>query len=200
MLGSLHPDWNGELHWKKSRHIFVNSLNDLFHDDVPEKYIQQVFATMNRARQHRFQVPTKRSERLRKLSPILPWADSVWMGVSVKSATYVDRTNDLRSTGARTRFLSLEPLLGAPPNLDLTGIDWVIVGEESGPKARRMNPEWAHDLRDQCLAAGVPFFFKQWSDSTRPAKRSVLRCLSSPLQFAGAATEDQYLFPSPNSP
>ena len=166
-------DWNGvvrtlpdrldePLHWRKPRRVFVNSLSDLFHKDVPDDFIAQVFATMEKAHWHTFQLLTKRSSRLRALSASLPWPDNVWMGVSVEDDQYAFRIDDLRATGAKVKFLSLEPLLGPLPNLDLTGIDWVIVGGESGPKARQMKAEWALDIRDQCVAAGVAFFFKQW--------------------------------------
>ncbi len=150
------------LGWRKPQTIFVNSMSDLFHDRVPEEYILRVFDVMRRAHWHRFQVLTKRSERLRALSDRLEWPPNVWMGVSVESAAYRHRIDDLVQAGARVKFLSLEPLLGPLPDLDLTGIDWVIVGGESGPGARPMRPEWVTDIRDQSLAADVPFFFKQW--------------------------------------
>lgn len=157
------------LKWKTSRTIFVNSMSDLFHKDVPDEYIRRVFDVMNRASWHRFQILTKRSERLAELSDKLSWTPNIWQGVSVESAKYVSRIDDLRSTKAQIKFLSLEPLLGPIPNLNLTGIDWVIVGGESGPKFRTMGLTWATDLRDQCLAAGVPFFFKQWGGLTPKA-------------------------------
>ena len=166
-------DWNGTvrtlpdrleqpLHWRKKRRIFVNSLSDLFHKDLPDDFIAQVFATMVKAHWHWFQLLTKRSSRVRALSAALPWPDNVWMGVSVENDQYLFRADDLRATGAKVKFLSLEPLLGPLPNLNLAGIDWVIVGGESGPKARQMQAEWALDIRDQCVAAGVPMFSKQW--------------------------------------
>jgi protein gp37 len=150
------------LTWKRPMLIFVNSMSDLFHPDVPLDFIQQVFAVMGRAAWHRFQVLTKRSERLLALSDQLAWPDNVWMGVSVENEAYRFRIDHLRQTGAQVKFLSLEPLLGALPALDLMGIDWVIVGGESGPGARPMSGEWVVDIRQQCLRAGVPFFFKQW--------------------------------------
>jgi protein gp37 len=150
------------LHWKQPRTIFVNSMSDLFHDDVPLSFIRQVFEVMGQASQHRFQVLTKRSERLWELSPQLPWQSNIWMGVSVELARYTCRINDLRMTGAHVKFLSLEPLLGPLPDLNLCGIDWVITGGESGPGARPVEVSWVTDIRDQCLVAGVPFFFKQW--------------------------------------
>lgn len=150
------------LHWRKPQTIFVNSMSDLFHEDVPVWFIEQVFDVMRRASWHRFQVLTKRSARLLELSARLHWEPQIWMGVSVESADYLFRVADLRRTGARIKFLSLEPLLGSLPTLCLSGIDWVIAGGESGPGARRMDPCWVRDVRDQCLAEGVPFFFKQW--------------------------------------
>ena len=150
------------LRWKKPQTIFVNSMSDLFHKDVPLAYIRRVFDVMERAHWHVFQVLTKRADRLAVLSPELEWAPNIWMGVSVETEAYRHRIDELRSTGAQTKFLSLEPLLGPLPNVDLRGIDWVIVGGESGPGARAMDPAWVSDLRDQCHQAGVPFFFKQW--------------------------------------
>jgi len=150
------------LGWKSPKRIFVNSMSDLFHDDVPLEYIQQVFEVMNRADWHQFQVLTKRAERVHELSGHLKWAAHIWMGVSVESAKYLDRIDHLRKTGAHVKFLSLEPLLGPLPEMNLRGIDWAIVGGESGPGARPMNEEWVTDIRDQCLTAGVAFFFKQW--------------------------------------
>jgi protein gp37 len=150
------------LRWKQPQRVFVNSMSDLFHKDVPEEYIQRVFAVMRQASWHRFQVLTKRSDRLRALSPKIDWPANVWMGVSVESSDYRFRVDDLRHTGARTRFLSVEPLLGPIPDLELKNIHWTIVGGESGPGARPMLEEWVIDLRDQCRRAAVPFFFKQW--------------------------------------
>jgi protein gp37 len=160
---TLHEDaLELPLHWKQPRTIFVNSMSDLFHPEVPIDFIQRVFEVMGQASQHRFQVLTKRSERLRELSPRLPWSSNIWMGVSVELARYTCRVDDLRATGAQVKFLSLEPLLGPLPNLDLSGIDWVITGGESGPGARLVEVSWVTEIRDQCLVAGVPFFFKQW--------------------------------------
>ncbi len=150
------------LRWRKPQTIFVNSMSDLFHEDVPVDYIRQVFEVMTRANWHRFQVLTKRSERLRELSGWIDWPSNVWMGVSVESAKYLGRIDDLRATAARVKFLSLEPLLGPLQHLDLRGIDWVIVGGESGPGSRPMQEDWVVDLRNQCRKAKVPFFFKQW--------------------------------------
>lgn len=160
---TLQPDMlRLPLAWKKPRTIFVNSMSDLFHEDVPVEYIEQVFDVMRRAHWHSFQILTKRSQRLAELDARLAWAPNVWMGVSVESHAYHARIDDLRTTHAALRFLSLEPLLGPLQSLELRGIDWVIVGGESGPGARLMDPAWVLDLRDQCGAAGVPFFFKQW--------------------------------------
>lgn len=160
---TLHEDsLELPLRWKKPQTIFVNSMSDLFHEDVPLDFIHRMFQVMRRAHWHRFQILTKRAERLAELSPRLDWPDNVWMGVSVERTDYVFRIDYLRSTGAMIKFLSLEPLLGPLPDLDLTGMDWVIVGGESGPRARPMSPGWVLDIRDQCRHAGVPFFFKQW--------------------------------------
>jgi protein gp37 len=150
------------LRWKKPQTIFVNSMSDLFHKDIPLDYIQRVFDVMRRAHWHRFQVLTKRSERLVRINAALEWAPNIWMGVSVESDQYRSRIDELRATRALLKFLSLEPLLGPLHGLDLRSIDWVIVGGESGPQARPMDPAWASDLRDQCRRAEVPFFFKQW--------------------------------------
>jgi protein gp37 len=137
-------------------------MSDLFHQDVPLAFIKNVFNVMRRANWHQYQVLTKRSERLLEVSPLLTWEPHIWMGVSVESEKYTARIDHLRKTDADVKFLSLEPLLGPLRNLNLRGIDWVIVGGESGPCARPMNPEWVRDIRDQCLRADVPFFFKQW--------------------------------------
>ncbi|MBW7881187.1 MAG: phage Gp37/Gp68 family protein [Caldilineaceae bacterium] len=160
---TLHPDTlNAPLSWKQPHTIFVNSMSDLFHEDVPVNYIEQVFGVIRQANWHRFQVLTKRSQRLNELAPLLDWPENLWMGVSVENSDYCFRISHLNATPARVKFLSLEPLLGPLPNLDLTHIDWVIVGGESGPGARPCKPEWITDIRDQCLYANVPFFFKQW--------------------------------------
>lgn len=150
------------LQWKKPQRIFVNSMSDLFHKDVPTVFIQEVFAVMRRANWHQYQILTKRSDRLLELDPDLEWQSHVWMGVSVENGNYTFRIDHLRQTNARVKFLSLEPLLGPLPGLDLRGIDWAIVGGESGPGARPMADAWVTDIRDQCQRALVPFFFKQW--------------------------------------
>ncbi len=164
------------MNWKKPQSIFVNSMSDLFHEDVPIRYVQKVFDVMRRADWHRFQVLTKRADRLAELDRKLAWAPNIWMGVSVENVKYCARIDDLRRTGAQLKFLSLEPLLGPLPDLDLGGIDWVIVGGESGLKARSMDPAWVIDLRDQCRHAAVPFFFKQWGGKN---KRKAGRVLES---------------------
>jgi protein gp37 len=162
------------LQWKRPQTIFVNSMSDLFHVGVPLDYIQHVFDVMRRAHWHRFQVLTKRADRLAELSPEIKWPENVWMGVSVENADYVDRIDDLRTTGAAVKFLSLEPLLGPLPELKLESIDWVIVGGESGPCARPMAGLWVTDLRDQCVEAGVAFFFKQWGGKNKRLAGRVL--------------------------
>lgn len=160
-----HPEvLEDPLHWKKPQLIFVNSMSDLFHDSVPLDFIQQIFAVMRRAHWHTFQVLTKRAERLLELDSLLDWPPNVWMGVSVENSDYIYRVHLLRQTHAAVKFLSCEPLLGPLPNLPLEGIDWVIVGGESGPKARPMDPSWVREIRDQCQTVRVPFFFKQWGD------------------------------------
>lgn len=150
------------LEWKKPQMIFVNSMSDLFHKDVPDSFIYQVFEVMNRASWHTFQVLTKRSERLRELSNKLAWAPNIWMGVTVESQEYINRIDDLRETNAAVKFLSLEPLLSRLHYLNLTKIDWAIVGGESGSGARPMDINWVFEIRDCCLQNSVPFFFKQW--------------------------------------
>jgi len=160
---TLHEDaLELPLRWKKSQTIFVNSMSDLFHKDVPVNFVHRVFNVMNQAFWHRFQVLTKRSDRLLTLSPDLPWASNIWMGVSVENEDYTFRIDHLRQTGAMIKFLSLEPLLGPLKKLRLKGIDWAIVGGESGPGARPMDAEWVTDIRNQCQKAKVAFFFKQW--------------------------------------
>jgi protein gp37 len=162
------------LRWKEPRRVFVNSMSDLFQDGVPLDFITNVFTAMKTAHQHRFQILTKRSDRLLELSGKLHWAPNIWMGVSVENRKYTSRIDHLRQTGARVKFLSLEPLLGPLPNLDLAGIDWVIVGGESGPGARPMAPGWVRDIRDQCVASGVAFFFKQWGGTRKKRAGRVL--------------------------
>jgi protein gp37 len=148
--------------WRKPRTIFVNSMSDLFHEDIPISFIKRVFATMAACPQHTFQVLTKRSKRLRKLGPTLSWPSNVWMGVSVENSDVVSRVDDLASVPAKVRFLSCEPLIGPLDNLPLKDIHWVIVGGESGPGSRPMHPQWVESIQAQCEDADVSFFFKQW--------------------------------------
>ncbi len=150
------------LRWRAPRRIFVNSMSDLFHEDVPEPFVRRVFSVMRRATQHEFQVLTKRSERMAEIAANLDLPENVWMGISVETEKYESRIDDLRRVRANVRFLSIEPLLGPMPNLDLTGIHWVIVGGESGRRARPMAADWVRTIRDQCRREHVPFFFKQW--------------------------------------
>lgn len=155
------------LRWRKPRRVFVNSMGDVFHEDVPERFVREVFAVMVEADHHWFQVLTKRSARMADLAATLPWPTNVWAGVSIETADFLDRLDDLRAVPATVRFVSFEPLLGPMPALDLRGIDWVIVGGESGPAARPMEAAWAQDIRDQCVAVGVAFFFKQWGGTRK---------------------------------
>ena len=172
---TLHPDRIDQpLRWKRPRRIFVNSMSDLFHPDVPSYYIAAVFDVMAAAHQHSFQILTKRPRRMAELSHGATFGErwplpNVWLGTSIETDRYAFRTDYLIATQAATRFLSLEPLLGPLPSLDLTGIDWVIVGGESGFGARPMDPQWVREIRDRCVDAGVPFFFKQWGGRTPKA-------------------------------
>jgi len=172
---ALHPRMlELPLRWKKPHVIFVNSMSDLFHERVPTEFILRVFDVMNRARWHVFQILTKRSGRLSELDGVLPWTSNIWMGVTVEAVDYTFRVDDLRRSRALTRFLSLEPLLGPMPSLNLDGIDWVIVGGESGPGARPMRPAWARNVRAQCRRAGIPFFFKQWGGRNKKKRGRLL--------------------------
>jgi len=162
------------LKWKKRQTIFVNSMSDLFHEDIPSEFILRVFNVMHQANWHCFQILTKRSERMLELSRQLPWAPNIWLGVTVEENDYIHRIDHLRRTNAQVKFLSLEPLLGPISNLRLNGIDWVIVGGESGPKARPMNKSWATDIRDICSEQDVPFFFKQWGGKNKKKAGRVL--------------------------
>ena len=150
------------LRWRKPQVIFVNSMSDLFHKNVPLSFILSVFETMNKAHWHVFQVLTKRSDRLLEINKYLPWSKNIWMGVSVENQEYTSRIDELRKTDASTKFLSIEPFLGPIKRLNLRKIDWVIVGGESGPKARPMKEEWVIDIKEKCIKQSVPFFFKQW--------------------------------------
>jgi protein gp37 len=167
---TMHPDsLMLPMTWRRPRLVFVNSMSDLFHARVPVVFIRQVFDVMAATPQHTYQVLTKRARRLRRLAHSLHWPNNLWMGVSVEDAAVVDRVDDLREVPAAVRFLSCEPLLGPLPELALEGIGWVIAGGESGRNSRPMDPAWVEDLRDQCAAAGVPFFFKQWGGRTPKA-------------------------------
>jgi protein gp37 len=158
-----HPDvLEDPLKWKKPRLIFVNPMSDLFHEKIPVAYLRQIFDVMRRADWHVFQILTKRTERLAKMSPRIDWPPNVWMGVTVESARFTHRIDLLRSTGAAIKWLSMEPLLSAVPDINLTGIDWIVVGGESGPGARLMKKEWVVDIQRQCREQNVHFFFKQW--------------------------------------
>ena len=148
--------------WKRPRLVFVNSMSDLFHARVPMEFIREVFAVMKGTPHHTYQILTKRARRLTRVADQLDWPTNVWMGVSVESADHFDRVRDLARVPAAVRFLSCEPLLGPVPNLPLEGIDWVIAGGESGPNARPVDADWIRELRDDCVAARTPFFFKQW--------------------------------------
>jgi protein gp37 len=165
---TLHADLiERPLSWIKPRMIFVNSMSDLFHEKVPLRFIEKIFATMAACEQHIFQVLTKRSYRLRQLAPYIYWPNNVWMGVTVEDKDCMYRINDLVEVPANVRFLSCEPLLGPLSNLPLSGIDWVIVGGESGPHSRPMKAEWAEGIFKQCTEANVPFFFKQWGGTRK---------------------------------
>lgn len=170
--GKINLDWDSlglPRRWRKGRRIFVNSMSDLFHEQVPLEFIQAVFEVMEECPQHVFQVLTKRPERAAALRDEVPWPENVWMGTSVESMLYTHRVHDLKRIPAAIRFLSVEPLLGPIPRLPLSGVDWVIVGGESGPGARPMNEEWVVQIRDRCLHYGVAFFFKQWGGINKSA-------------------------------
>lgn len=186
---SIHPHALPlPLKWKKPRTVFVNSMSDLFHERVPVGFVEQVFRVMHQADWHQYQILTKRSERLLELDSVLGWAPHIWMGVTVESADYTFRIGHLRQTGAVIKFLSLEPLLGPVPDLDLREIDWVVVGGESGPGARPMRREWVVAVRDGCRRAGVPFFFKQWGGVGRKRAGRILNGRTWDEMPASAAT------------
>lgn len=172
---TLHEDLVELPHkWRTGRLVFVNSMSDLFHESVPDEFIQRVFRTMVDTPRHTYQILTKRAERLEHIAPTLPWPSNVWMGVSVESSTVISRISHLVTVPSAVRFLSVEPLLGPIPALPLDGIDWVIVGGESGPHARPLDPSWVRDIRGQCSDASVPFFFKQWGGTNKKATGRVL--------------------------
>lgn len=160
--------------WKKPRTIFVNSMSDLFHKDVPLEFIQQVFKVIEDTPQHQYQILTKRSERLVELTKSLNWSSNLWMGVSVEDEKVMSRIQDLKKCDANIKFLSVEPLIGPLPNLDISGIDWVIVGGESGPRSRPMKPEWVLDIKNNCQENQIPFFFKQWGGVNKKKTGRVL--------------------------
>jgi protein gp37 len=167
---TLHEDQlTLPLRWKQPKKIFVNSMSDLFHEQVPDDFIFQAFKIMERADWHLFQILTKRADRLAEIAPKLPWPTNVWQGVSVENADYTWRVSSLLNVPATVRFISVEPLLGPIPSLPLEGISWVIVGGESGPYYRAVEPGWVRGIRDQCIRAKVPFFFKQWGGFTPKA-------------------------------
>lgn len=167
---TIHPDTLDQPYrWRTPRVVFVNSMSDLFHAKVPLSFVRQVFNVMAETPQHTYQVLTKRSARLRKLADKLDWPPNVWMGVSVENSDQLVRVDDLRAVPAAVRFLSCEPLLGPLTGLNLEGIDWVITGGESGPKARPVDPAWVRDIRDACQGADVAFFHKQWGGRTPKA-------------------------------
>lgn len=172
---TLHPEaLDLPLSWKKPQTIFVNSMSDLFHEDIPLNFIRQVFDIMKRAYLHKFQILTKRAERLAELSPLLTWSENIWMGVTVEDASYIKRIDYLRDVPSVVRFLSLEPLLGPLPQMNLSLIDWVIVGGESGPGARPIDEKWVNDIQQQCKKSNVPFFFKQWGGVNKKKKGRLL--------------------------
>lgn len=154
--------------WKKPSRIFVNSMSDLFHDEIPFSFIEEVFYQMEQTPRHTYQILTKRHERLLELAPKLKWSENIWMGVSVENQNYVHRVDYLRQVNAKVHFLSCEPLLGSL-QLDLRDIQWVIAGGESGQRHRPIRADWVRDIRTQCQDAGVAFFFKQWGGRTPKA-------------------------------
>jgi protein gp37 len=172
---TLQPDVVEQpLAWTKPRLVFVNSMSDLFHDEVPLWYLEKVFQVMAEARWHVFQVLTKRSQRLAEIANRLVWPSNVWMGVSIESEDYTYRIDDLIGIPAAVKFLSVEPLLGPIKRLSLRNIDWVIVGGESGPHARPIDPNWVRSIRNDCVTEGVPFFFKQWGGTRKSTTGRVL--------------------------
>lgn len=175
--GRIKLDWGAldiPTRWKNGKLIFVNSMSDLFHEDVPLDFIHSVFAVMRQTPQHTYQVLTKRAERLEELSKDLDWAENIWMGVSVENSDYQFRIDHLRRVPASVRFLSLEPLLGRLSKLDLKGIHWAIAGGESGPNARPVDPDWVREIRDSCLDADVAFHFKQWGGTNKKKTGRIL--------------------------
>jgi protein gp37 len=183
--------FDAPLKWKKPRTVFVNSMSDLFLDDFSDEVIKRLFGIMSRAHWHTFQILTKRSERLLQLDREVVWTPNIWMGVTVENQDCCYRMDHLRETGATVKFLSMEPLLGPMAGLDLTGIDWVIVGGESGPKARPMDEAWVLSIRDACVSARVPFFFKQWGGANKKkAGRSLEGKLWGEMPFSACVSAE----------
>jgi len=163
---TMHPDTLGEPYtWNKPKKVFVNSMSDLFHQNITIEFLKAIFGVMNDTPQHTYQILTKRSETLKYLASNFNWTPNIWMGVSVENQTEIKRIDHLRETPAKIKFISFEPLIGLIKDIDLTNIDWVIVGGESGPKARPIQKEWVDLIHKQCLKSHVPFFFKQWGKS-----------------------------------
>jgi protein gp37 len=198
-----HPHvLDAPMKWRRPRVIFVNSMSDLFHEDVPSSFIKRIFNIMNQCPQHTFQVLTKRSHRLEEISADVHWTHNIWMGVTVENREVVDRVRHLRECHSRVNFISCEPLLGPIPHLDLKKVDWVIVGGESGPKARPMQREWATSIRDQCVKAGVPYFFKQWGGWNKKAAGRILdgRLWNQMPPLAHEVTRARMKWKHPNNP
>lgn len=173
---TIHDDLiTAPLSWKKPQMVFVNSMSDLFHDDVPDDIIEKIFNTMNQASAHTFQILTKRAERLAKLAPKLQWGNNIWMGVSIEDVTTIYRADLLRQTGAYVKFISAEPLLSSLAGLNLSGIDWLIVGGESGPGSRPMLEEWVLELKNIAEENNTAFFFKQWGGTNKKRTGSLLQ-------------------------
>ena len=193
---TLHPDLvDAPKAWKKPKLVFVNSMSDLFHLDVPREFIMRVFQTMVDCPQHTFQILTKRSDRVRELRGVLPWPSNVWMGVSVEDSRVVKRISDLQVVPAQVRFLSCEPLIGPLEKLPLNGIHWVIVGGESGPGARKMRPEWVDSIHQQCQEQDVRFFFKQWGGVRKDITGRVLHGRTYDDMPAAQAPQNVTLLP-----
>jgi protein gp37 len=172
---TLHPDLiDKPLNWSTPRVVFINSMSDLFHEQVPLEFIERVFSVMNQCPQHTFQVLTKRSERLLELSDRLKWSHNIWTGVTVENSDCAYRIDNLAQVPARTRFVSFEPLIGPVSDIEFTKIDWVIVGGESGPYARTMKKEWVTEIRDLCISNGIPYFFKQWGGKRKKRNGRIL--------------------------
>ncbi|MEA3447509.1 MAG: phage Gp37/Gp68 family protein [Bacteroidota bacterium] len=165
---TIHPDALKEpFHWKKPRIVFVNSMSDLFHENMPFEFVASVFDVMNKLPQHTFQILTKRGDVLRDFAPYLIWTDNIWMGVTVENPGYLNRIKALKIVNAHMRFISMEPLLSYMPDTDLSGIHWVIVGGESGPGARPIKEEWVLDIKESCKRQSIDFFFKQWGGTNK---------------------------------